>query len=274
MSSESTFYTDGANSNMSGSKVDGNGNTSNDTSFGKTKYAPSFSGIAWATDSTLQTGAASSKVTAFGTTLYSWSIYDMYLRFDTSSLGDDEEITGVQLVLEPTSKFNNTGGGEDFERVRIYAGLTGGSDRPTFSSPPDVAFSGVGTPTDANWTCEDFDGCFGSNCLNDGATEVGSFTHSDMTTGSRNSIKLTGGSLNDWINRTGYTYIYLVHETWRGGDGSGGVGTAYCNNATGAAPYTATGVSKAIGLTWTGGTSGDGPHLIINQGKTRYQMII
>lgn len=272
MSTESTFYTDSANSNRTGTKVDSNGNTNNNTAFGLTKYSPSTTGITWGISPSLQTGIASNKATAFGTTLYSWAIYDMYLRFDTSSLDDDEEITGVQLVLEPTSKFNNTGGASNFEKVRIYAGLTGGSDRPTFSSPPAVV-EGVST-TDANWVCEDLDGCSGSNCLNDGATEVGSFTHSDMTTGSRNYITLTGGSLNDWINRTGYTYIYLVHETWRGGDGSGGIGTDFCDNSTATAPYTATGLSKAIGLTWTSGTSGDGPHLIINQGKTRYQMII
>lgn len=58
----------------------------------------------------------------------------VYLRFDTSSLDDDLEITGVKLGLYGVGKDNDFSSSFGSPSLRIFAGLTGGNDRPTFSS--------------------------------------------------------------------------------------------------------------------------------------------
>jgi hypothetical protein len=281
MSSESTFYTDGTNSNSFTTQASAV-NTVNDAAWRNGKFGDT--GSTWSATSgssgsyLLNTGSVGSKSGSY----YAWEIYTTYLRFDTSALDDDEEITGAHLSLYTTA-ITNTAGMTSNQTIEVYAGLTGGSDRPTFSSLPS-------TSADFNWYCEGNNGCTDISSpftcpVNDGARDVGTILSNDLSIGSRTTHQLAdNGSLDDWVNRTGYTYITLIHDIWGGGLAADG--TNYpCNNGVytllgtdyylNPAPYTPSSASgNAYGCTFAGRNSGNGPTLIINQGKTRYQMII
>ena len=283
MSSESTFYTDGTNSNsfttQQSSTLSVNNAAWRNGKFGDT-------GSTWSVTSgssgsfILNTGAIGG-YNSFASS-YGWSIYTTYLRFDTSSLDDDEEITGAHLSLYTTA-ITDTAGLGFAQHIRVFAGLTGGSDRPTFSSP-------VANTTDFNWYCESAGGCTDVSSpftcpINDGARQVGDIFSTSLSVGSRTSHQMTdsGNSLTDWVNRTGYTYIALVHGIWLGGSAADG-NTYPCNNGVytflgtdyylNPAPFTPTSGTETFGCTFAGRTSGNGPTLIINQGKTKFQMII
>ena len=258
MSSESTFYTDSLASQSWTTQAGLNSNV--DTAWRTTKFITAGWSVTTpgGTSATISIGGASS--VAFGN--YAFELYTSYLRFDTSALGDDEEITGAHLAFYPTSIFNTTGVGSGFEKIIPYAGITGGSDRPTFSSA-------VSNPTDFNWLCETAAGCSSGTCSNEGIVHLGDIPHSDLSAGSTNTIAIgESTSYNTWVNRTGYTYITLTHAIWAGDES-----TYHACSHSNEAPYTPSG-SQVIGMILKAGTSGDGPKLIINQGKTKFQMII
>ena len=198
-----------------------------------------------------------------------------YLKFDTSSLEDDLEITGVKLGLYGVTKDNDYSASFGSPSIRIFAGLTGGNDRPTFSSP-------VNSSNDRNWWCENVAGCGSGTCnLNEGVSDVGTLAQSSFNTSARNEITLTDGTrasdgastvYEDWINRTGDTYIVVTHNFTVNTSSS-----TVCNNSSDTFP--ATYPSTSTGLyncfcSFSGGTSGNGPYLAINQGKSQFQMII
>jgi len=204
-----------------------------------------------------------------------WEANQTYLRFDTSSLDDDLEITGVKLGIYPTVVSN--GHSVSSPSLRIFAGITGGSDRPTFSSP-------INSSNDNSWFCESANGCTSGTCAkNEGATDVGTYAQSSITTGARNEITLTDGTnlgdgsstvYDDWINKTGYTYILVTHNVIADTSSS-----TICNNYSTALGGDPNPVSIGTGaettsVAFTGGTSGNAPYLAINQGKSRFQMII
>jgi hypothetical protein len=210
---------------------------------------------------------------------------ETYLRFDTSSLDDDLEITGVKLGLYVTAVGNTYGSGMTSNpSLRIFAGL-GSGDRPTFSSPVNIS-------NDNAWDCDNAGGCSSysaSTCDgNSGATDVCTVLQSDLSSGSRNEITLTDGTnaqsgsattYDDWINKTGYTYIYVGHSLWV--DSNRKCQNFYDPTAPsgeeGATFPTLTEYTYGVetcAVSFNGGTSGNGPYLAINQGKTKFQMII
>ena len=281
MSSESTFYTDGTNSNSYTTQASAV-NTVNDAAWRNGKFGDT--GSTWSAQSgslgsyVLSTGSSGAKSGIY----YTWEIYTTYLRFDTSALDDDEEISGAHLSLYTTA-IVNTAGGASHQQIEVYAGLTGGSDRPTFSSLPS-------TSADFNWYCEGNNGCTDISApftcpVNDGARDVGTIMSDDLSIGSRTTHQISeNGSLDDWVNRTGYTYITLIHTIWSGGNAVDGnnypcnngvytlFGTDYYLNPAPYTPSSATG--NHYGCTFAGRNSGNGPTLIINQGKSNFQMII
>ena len=189
----------------------------------------------------------------------------VFLRFDTSSLDDDLEITGVSLGLYVSAIVNNYSSSFGSPTIRIFAGETGGSDRPTFSSP-------ISTSADKNWYCEAAGGCGSSSCnANEGAVDVATIAHSSLSAGARNDISLSSGSYNDWINRTGYTYIWVTHNILYNTSSS-----TVCSNANDTVPVSIANSTavKTTSVAFVGGTSGNAPYLAINQGKSRFQMVI
>tara|TARA_R100000808_G_scaffold1822_1_gene7771 strand:- start:1260 stop:2135 length:876 start_codon:yes stop_codon:yes gene_type:complete len=225
--------------------------------------------VGYASNVVVSTFPPSDPITAVGT-----EMNQTYLRFDTSSLDDDLEITGVKLGLYVTGV--NNGYSFSSPALRIFAGITGESDRPTFSSPINIS-------NDNAWFCESAYGCGSGSCSkNEGATDVATFAHSSISTGARNEITLTDGTnlddgsstvYEDWVNRTGYTYILVTHNMIADTSSS-----TICNNYVGAGgdtiPVTLGTGAKLTNVSFSGGTSGNAPYLAINQGKSQFQMII
>lgn len=141
----------------------------------------------------------------------------VFLRFDTSSLDASMEITGAKLSIYPQALLNTASASSP--GLIVLGGITGGNDRPTFAGGSPA--SGVGL-TDRNWYCESAGGCSSASCnANEGASEIGSISHADMSTGSMNDIILSQGtkasdgsstSFDSWINRSGTTYIWISHN--------------------------------------------------------------
>ena len=293
MSTETTFYPSAAN-DMKYLEQSATAYTSSDsTSFANTLWrttkfnTASFnvSGSSGATSTAAVGGSANAQNLGFGANplVRQYIIYTGLLRFDTSSLDDTKDITGAQLGL-----FVPTGGKlTDYDyNISIYAGRTGASYRPTFSSPP-------ANPADFNNYCETYAGCSSSHSCqnNEGLTGVGTIDLSAVSTNTRNNFSLDDGSYwdhsedefvdtsyNDWVNRTGYTYIFLIGYWWGGSDpGANSTACSYNDNlATEIPSMPGAGVTNAnnTGILYITNTSGNGPTLTINQGKTQFQMVI
>ena len=191
---------------------------SDDALWRKVKFGLSGTTVAVGAGGTGATGAIGVQWQYATTGLGIFQGIDSYMRWDTSSLSDSEEITGVQLGLYVRDTVSQTFSGfSGTPSLLIYAGLTGGSDRPDFSAP-------VSGTDDKNFYCEDSGGCSSASCnANAGATLVGTIALSALSSGTSGSPTLntitlnagtdSGGSatlFNEWVNRTGYTYLYIT----------------------------------------------------------------
>lgn len=226
-----------------------------------------------ALDPNITVGAAAAAQNAGGLgNFYGYTFRSSFLKFDTSALDDNDDITGVKLSLYVNS---HSASGTGNALIRVYAGTTGASGRSTFTDT-------ISNPTDFNFECVSATGCTSGTCTSTAVTLVREWqfnTGSDEPTdGQRFELDLrdTYGRFNTWINRTGDTYLYLVNA------GADGVSVGSCrNNDWGGGAFSppsipsGAGTATAQGLVnFKHGTSGDGPQLITSQGKSNFQMII
>jgi hypothetical protein len=210
---------------------------------------------------------------------------DSYYRWDTSSLDASEDVTAVTFNIwmrdTPASTLSGFSGTES---LMIYGGLTGGSDRPDFSSP-------LSSTADLNWYCESAKGCSSTTCNeNGGATLLATAALSGIPSGTTGSptahtITLSAGTnadtgsatlFNDWINRSGYTYLYITTNTIYNTSSS-----STCSNTADTKLWTLG--ASALTVNWYswGGAGGGAtdmskaPQLAVTQAETkRFQMII
>tara|TARA_Y100000593_G_scaffold19936_2_gene39974 strand:- start:13660 stop:14439 length:780 start_codon:yes stop_codon:yes gene_type:complete len=200
---------------------------------------------------------------------YRYTIRSMYFRFGTgvsgvTGLEDSTDINSVTLRLYVNSITNTTGLGTASQKIRIYAGITGGSDRPSHSVNPT-------NPDDWNIYCETHAGCGSGTCnVNEGLVLIKTVNHSDLTTGQYNDISLDSGSgtdFVDWCDRDNFTYMYAIHETW-----FGDTSTHDACNTSNEAPYSAT---AAIAVNISSNVTNQRPQLLVSQPvPDNYQMII
>tara|TARA_R110002020_G_C16116303_1_gene759987 strand:+ start:147 stop:971 length:825 start_codon:yes stop_codon:yes gene_type:complete len=225
-------------------------------------------------DPNITVGGAAAAQNAGGLgNFYGYTFRSSFLKFDTSALDDNDDITGVNLSLYINSF--TVSPSTSVGLIRVYAGTTGASGRDTFTDT-------ISNPTDFNFECVAATGCTSGTCNSTAVTLVREWQYSvgsdKPTAGQRFDLDLrdTYGRFNTWINRTGDTYIYLVVAA---ADGRS-VGSCR-NNDWGSGSLSPPSIPGSIGtatdqglVNFKHGTSGDGPQLITSQGKSNFQMII